>query len=118
MKLSKFAKRVLEELVEVASNNDLITYKELSERLGVNGSRCLYRPLGSVSEYTYNQLGIFISVLVVDQKDRLPGVGFTNMVKYQMECKTLCDEFSVNHIKCVHGMRPKELTKLLTVATY
>lgn len=119
MKLSKFSKKVLAELVKSAKKKEMVTYGDLAARVGnPGGQRCLRYPLGYVSEYTYGKLGVMLSVIVVNDKTRLPGPGFNNLASQLMGLSTkIDDDYAVNHIKNIHALSGKELNKLLTVAT-
>lgn len=120
MKLSKFAKKTMRVLIDASKNDEILTYGEVAIRLGQPGAvRCLSAVLGNISEYTYKQLGIFLSVIVVNQESMIPGPGFIGLVNKVLEIDLNIDSsFSQQHTKTVHSVDTKELDKLMLVATY
>lgn len=120
MKISKFAKKTMRVLIDASIKGEILTYGEVAVRLGQPGAvRCLSAVLGNISEYTYDEAGIFLSAIVVNKDTMVPGPGFIGLVNKVLEIDLNVDSsFSQKHIKTVHSVDSKELNKLLLVSTY
>ena len=119
--LSETGRKLLAVLVDVAKKGETITYTELARRCGQNTDdqyriNWTFKPLGNISRYTYDELGIFISVLVTN-KDSGPGPGFLQMaglnILNDVEGLTASKNFVKAHLKTVHSIDPKKLDLLL-----
>lgn len=120
--LSETGRKVLRELVEVVKEKEVITYQELAKRLGQDTSKqpkvsWLFKPLGHVSAYTYNELGIFISLVVVNGGTSTPGPGFLQMAGLNIledaEALTGSKTFINAHLKTLYAIDHKNLNRLL-----
>lgn len=119
MKLTKFAKKTMSQVIEAAKNQETLTYGELAKRLGQPGKTlCLPKVLGHISEYTYEEIGIFLTAIVVNQDTRLPGRGFQQLASlYIGSSNVLDEEFSQKHIKNIFSLSSKALDNLMLVGT-
>lgn len=113
--LSDFSRKVLIELIKAVKNRETISYTELATRLGRPGQTlALPNALGRVSEYTYNELGIFISVIVVNDTTKTPGSGLIQMASNTIGLDSnLPNSFLRTHLKTVFAINHKELDSLL-----
>lgn len=117
MTITKVQKQVLKKLIDLAKTRGLITYEDLSEAMG-RSRRCprwLNLVLGNISEYTYDQLGIFLSALVINNEGT-PGPGFINVVNHALD-SSVDNNFVQRHLKCIYAINPSELNTLLIVST-
>lgn len=119
MELSKFAKKTMFQVIKAAKNRETLTYGELAKRLRQPGKTlCLPKVLGRISEYTYEEIGVFLTAIVVNQDTRLPGRGFQQLASYHIQSGRVLDEdFSQKHIKNIFSLSPKALDNLMSVRT-
>lgn len=115
MRLSNFQRLILPVLIDAIKKGEVLSYRELAERMGRPGETlAIPNALGAISEYTYDEIGVFISVIVINEKTGRAGSGFIQMASRYMELEeTLNDGFLRNHMKAVHAISHKELDKLL-----
>lgn len=114
--LSNYSKEILQVLIQAAKNRETLTYGQVAERLGRPGETlAIPNALGRVSEYTYQELGVFISVLVVNEKTGSPGMGLIQMASKAigLDCTCLPNSFLRRHLKTVFAINHKELDSLL-----
>ena len=86
MKLTSFQAKIRAVLVGVAATRDLITYKALGERFGLDGDDDyhylqLSNELGTISEFELENKRPLISCVVVRAVDGMPGLGFFKFAK-------------------------------------
>lgn len=118
MKLTVFQKKVLKKLIPIIKRRETISYGDLSVLMGYK-QRCpryLAGVLGGISEYTWNELGIFLSVIVINAGEMAPSSGFINMVNSVLD-STIDGDFIGKHLKCVYAINHNDLDRLLMVST-
>ena len=120
MEISKFQKEVLKELVDLAIAGKTITYGDLSVRMGKSrrSPRYLSQVLGNISRYTYNELGIFISVIVLNEDSMNPGEGFVQFAESILNANLKGTGFIQKQMKNVFAIRPEALKRLRLVEAY
>ena len=80
-KLDKDSKKIAEYLVNLAKDAAVTTYTETGEEIKVGPkSSHLFMCLGTVSWVTYENTGVFLSVLVTRKIEKIPGNGFFKLV--------------------------------------
>ena len=121
--LSDTCRKVLRILIQTAKNGEVITYQELAHlSVGQNLSKqpkvsWLFKVLANVSSYTYDEIGAFITVLVVNQHTGTPGAGFLQLAGQEIaddpSLLVNSDTYIRSHMKMVHSLDFKALDKLL-----
>lgn len=118
MTLTKYARKVLKEVVTAAGNGEIITYGELAKRLGQEGKTlCLPNVLGKISEHSYQELGVFLTAIIVNKETKRPGPGFRHMISHEMENTDLVSESFISaHIKTIHNLSERSLDNLISTS--
>ena len=113
--LTEYCRSVLQVLIEAAKNRETLTYGNVAERIGRPGQTlAVPNALGTVSTYTYQELGIFISVLVVKEKTGSPGSGLCQMAGNVIGLEeAMPQSWMRRHLKTVFSINHKELDSLL-----
>ncbi|MDD3412497.1 MAG: hypothetical protein PHY47_00690 [Lachnospiraceae bacterium] len=119
--LSITGKKALKILIEKAKEGRTVGYRELASlidsKYDVNDPhQWLYSVLGNVSKYTYQELGIMISILVVN-KDGHPGPGFKELagVLIADDKDSLSSTFVNTHLKTLLAIDHNKLDRLLVI---
>ena len=80
-KLDKDSKKIAKYLIRLAKEPAVTTYKDTGKKIKVGPrSPDLFMCLGTVSWVTYENTGVFLSVLVTRKIEKIPGNGFFKLV--------------------------------------